>query len=93
MTVVVWTFAAIADVEGIRRYVETFNPRAAQSLAEALIEAAESLADFPHRGRPVVGTQLRELTFVRPYIIRYRVEPERVIVMRVRHGRRWLPNP
>jgi addiction module RelE/StbE family toxin len=88
VTPVVWTFSALADVEGIRRYIGNFNPQAARDMADRIIEAGNSLAAFPYRGRAVPGTQLRETTLARPYIIRYRVEPNRVLILRVRHGAR-----
>jgi toxin ParE1/3/4 len=88
LTSVVWTFAALADIEGIRRYIGNFNPYAARDLAARIIQVGNNLANFPYRGRAVPGTQLRETTLARPYIIRYRVEPERVLILRVRHGAR-----
>ena len=36
MTPVVWTFSALADVEGIRRYIGNFNPHAARDMAERI---------------------------------------------------------
>ena len=88
MTPVVWTFSALADVEEIRRYIGNFNPYAARDMAARIIEAGNSLATFPYRGRSVPGTQLRETTLARPYIIRYRIEPDRVLILRIRHGAR-----
>ena len=88
MTPVVWTFAALADIEGIRRYIGNFNPYAARDMAARIIEVGNSLGNFPYRGRAVPGMQLRETTLARPYIIRYRVEPDRVLILRVRHGAR-----
>ena len=88
MTPVIWTSSALADLEGIRRYIGNFNPYAARDMADRIIEAGNSLANFPYRGRSVPGTQLRESTIARPYIIRYRVEPNRVVILRVRHGAR-----
>ena len=83
MTPVVWTFSALADVEGIRRYIGNFNPYAARDMAERIIQAGNSLATFPYRCRQVPGTQLHESTIARAYIIRYRVEPNRVVILRV----------
>jgi toxin ParE1/3/4 len=93
LTPVVWTFSALADVEGIRRYIGNFNPYAARDMAERIIETGNSLATFPHRGRRVPGTQLRETTLARPYIIRYRIEPDRVLILRVRHSARRPTRP
>jgi toxin ParE1/3/4 len=53
----------------------------------ALVEAAESLMDFPERGR-LSRPGRRELATIWPYIIRYRVARDHVLILRVRHGRR-----
>ena len=82
---IIWSPSAVNDLRNIRGYIEQFNPSAAGSFAARLIAAAESLADFSERGRPADG-KWRELLVVWPYIIRYRIEAERVIILRVRHG-------
>jgi len=86
---VIWSPSSLRDVAHIRRYIANFNPRAAERMMNALIAAGDSLEVSPHRGRPV-GNNLRELTVLYPYIIRYRVDPEndQVIILRVRHGMR-----
>jgi toxin ParE1/3/4 len=73
---IVWTDPALANLEAIRTYIEQFNPRAARQLANSLIEAGNSLTQFPYRGRPVRGTDMRELVTSHPYIIRYQVVGE-----------------
>jgi plasmid stabilization system protein ParE len=62
-------------------------------MAEALRAAGDSLANFPHRGRRVRGTSLRELVSVSPYIIRYRVAEDEVVILRVRHSARRPTRP
>ena len=62
-------------------------------MAEALFKAGNSLEHFPHRGRPVRGTAMRELLTVSPYIIRYRIAGEEVLILRVRHSARRPTNP
>ena len=84
---IVWTDEAVAHLEAIVAYVEAFNPAAARRLAERLIEVADSLAEFPDRGRDV-GSGRREMTTVWPYILRYRVIEDRVIILHIRHGAR-----
>lgn len=84
---VIWSPSALRDVVQIRRYIANFNPRAAESLMEALIAAGDDLTAFPCRGRPVRGN-LRELTLVYPYIIRYRIDANQVLILGVRHGMR-----
>jgi toxin ParE1/3/4 len=81
-----WTVAALSDLERVRIYIGHFNPTAARRMAERLVAAADSLADFPERGRPI-GSGRRELIIVHPYVIRYRVLGDQVLVLRIRHGR------
>ena len=64
-----------------------FNPDAARHLAQRLITVAESLTEFPERGRDA-GGGMREIPTVRPYIIRYRVENGAVFILRIRHSAR-----
>jgi toxin ParE1/3/4 len=90
---VVWTQTALRGVWRAYEYLTDFNPRAAVHLAESLLAAGDSLVNFPHRGRPVRGTNMRELVTVSPYIIRYRVTADTVIILRVRHGSRRPTKP
>jgi addiction module RelE/StbE family toxin len=85
MARVVWTREALENVRLIRAYIDQFDPGAAQRMARRLVEAGNSLAVAPHRGRPVVGDR-RELVTIPPYVIRYRVDGETVIVGRIRHS-------
>lgn len=84
---IVWTDEAIAHLEAIVTYVSVYDPAAAGRLGAKLIELADRLAEFPNRGRDA-GDGKREMTTVWPYILRYRVEGERVIILRIRHGAR-----
>jgi toxin ParE1/3/4 len=83
----------LADLGDIRAYIEQFNPRAAREVAASLRGFGDSLAAFPNRGRQVPGTTMRELISKYPYIIRYRVVADRVVILRVRHGARRPTNP
>ena len=93
MSEVIWADAALADLRAIRAYLEQFNPLAARKLAAALIATGESLANYPHRGRPVRNTGMRELATTHPYVIRYRVIGDAVLILRVRHTSRRPTNP
>jgi toxin ParE1/3/4 len=85
---VVWSPSALRDIDHAYRYVARFNRRAAEDLAQELVDAGDSLENFPQRGRPVPGTNLREWTLVYPYIIRYRIAGDDVRILRMRHGMR-----
>lgn len=84
---VIWTDTALADIESIYDYLVRFNPIAAASVVETLRDAGNGLISFPERGRPV-GPKRRDLTTEWPYVIHYRIARERVIILRIRHGRR-----
>ncbi len=87
MRLVVWTDQALSDLEDISLYIADFNPAAAARFFIRLKAAAESLAHFADRGRPAIhGT--RELTLVKPYLIRYAILPDRVEVVTIRHSAR-----
>jgi len=83
----VWTDRAISDLAAIDGYISDFNPLAAERLAAQLIAAAQSLGHHPHRGR-AISPKRRELTIATPYLIRYRVTAESVVVLTIRHGAR-----
>lgn len=85
MARVVWTREALENIQLIRTYIDQFDPSAAQRMARRLIEAGNSLTVAPHRGRPVANDR-RELVTVPPYIIRYWVDGETIIIGRVRHS-------
>jgi toxin ParE1/3/4 len=90
---VVWTRTALRGVWRAYDYIFEFNPPAAAKMAEALFKAGDSLANFPHRGRQLRGTALRELVTVSPYIIRYRIAGQDVTILRVRHTARRPTSP
>ncbi|MCB8878917.1 type II toxin-antitoxin system RelE/ParE family toxin [Acidisoma cellulosilytica] len=90
---VIWTDAALRGVSRAYDYLIEFNPYAAQHLAEGLLRTGETLSHFPHRGRPVTGTALREIVVTHPYILRYRVQSDEVVILRVRHASRKPTTP
>jgi toxin ParE1/3/4 len=88
---IIWTEAAENDLRGIREYYAQFNPIAANRLVRRLLTAAEELPDTPQMGRPIRSGR-RELVSVWPYLIRYRVADDAIVILRIRHGRR-RPQP
>ena len=68
------------------RDVAADSPTAADRLADRLFQAGQRLSDFPDVGRLEGVT--RVLATVPPYLIRYRVQREGVVIVGVRHGRR-----
>ena len=90
---VIWSPAALREIEYIYRYIAQFNPRAAEHVVREILAAGDSLESFPYRGRIVPGTHLRETTLPYPYVIRYRIAGAYVRVLRIRHGARRPTQP
>jgi addiction module RelE/StbE family toxin len=90
---VLWSPSALREISRIFEYLHEFNPRAAAEVSEGLIAAGDSLANFPHRGRQVPKTEMRELVTSYPYIIRYRITRDAVRILRVRHTSRKPTTP
>jgi plasmid stabilization system protein ParE len=83
---VVWTARAKRDLDTIRVEIANDAPIAPARFVARLVAAGESLEAFAERFR--ASGQARELATVRPYVIRYRVEPEAIVILGVRHGAR-----
>ncbi|MFZ3234442.1 MAG: type II toxin-antitoxin system RelE/ParE family toxin [Stellaceae bacterium] len=90
---VIWSPAALREIEQIYRYIARFDPRAAENMVREILTVGDSLESFPYRGRAVPRTQLRDTTLAYPYIIRYRVAADHVRILRVRHGARRPTQP
>jgi plasmid stabilization system protein ParE len=93
MAEIAWTAKAIADWEEIVAYVARASPERAGRLGERLMGAPEKLIHNPKMGRRVPEfdqEHIRELVFVRPYRILYRLQEDVCYVMAVIHSRRDL---
>jgi plasmid stabilization system protein ParE len=86
---VVWTEAALNGIDRAYDYLVGLNPRAAAAVAVGLRAAGDSLEHFPHRGRQVPGTVMRDL--VTSY--RYEIAGDVVEILRVRHTARRPTTP
>lgn len=87
---VTWSGFAEQRAAEIFRYIATDNSRAADKWLGDLLERVSKLDRFPNRGRvvPEIGRpEYRELV-VASYRVIYRVDPDRVLVLTVRHARR-----
>ena len=73
-----------SDLDDIRAYIARDDPPAAIRMLKRMRTAIDGLEILPNRGRPGRAPGTRELV-VEPYIIVYRVQAERVEVVRVRH--------
>ena len=92
---IIWSDAAIADLQGIWDYIAQHDPEAAIRIGRGILAHVRVLANFPYIGPPYPrgsrGT-LREIV-VRPYRILYDVSEESrsVEILHVWHGARDEP--
>jgi toxin ParE1/3/4 len=82
---IVWSRRALLNLQAIRDYIAQFNPYAVAEVAAEIIETGTFLLTFPQRGRIVRGTEYREVTTSYPYVIRYRIGQEEIVILRIRH--------
>jgi len=82
-----WSRRALQQLKAIRAHIAEDNPYAARRVFLKIVAATDSLTFLPDRGR-LIGEGRRELTHVRPYLIRYRVKGTRVEILEVRHAAR-----
>ena len=89
-----WLPSAARTLEARLSYIAERNARAAVDTGNAIEAAVSRLADFPESARPgrVPGT--RELVVpATPFIVVYRIEATRVVILRVLHGaQQWPPD-
>ncbi|MFZ1102015.1 MAG: type II toxin-antitoxin system RelE/ParE family toxin [Hyphomicrobiaceae bacterium] len=92
---IVWSAGAEADIAEIGSYLERVASLAvARGVVTKIREAAFRAVDFPYANRmiPEFQDRKRRETFAFEYRLMYRVEPTRIEVLRVVHGRRLLRN-
>ncbi|MDA0345819.1 MAG: type II toxin-antitoxin system RelE/ParE family toxin [Verrucomicrobia bacterium] len=90
MAQVVWAEPALQDLDAITDYIALDDPTAATGLVRKVFERVDQLVSFPETGthpRELKGTPYRKLT-VRPVLIYYRLENQKVIIVHVVRGER-----
>lgn len=90
----IWAPRAIARAAEIAEYIAADRPSAAGGWVEALFAKAATLGRHARRGRKVPEPDRVEIRQVLhgKYRIIYRIDPQRVVVLTVRHSRRqWDP--
>ena len=86
----IWTRHAAEDVNRLRAFIRLHNPDAAQRAAQAIQKAAALLLQHPAIGHPAHDLpEFRDLWVPfgsRGYVLRYRLDGNRIIVIRVWHS-------
>jgi plasmid stabilization system protein ParE len=89
---VVWSPAALEDVESIASYIARDSEFYAASVVRRVIDTTRNLAHFPMRGRvvPELNNESIHEQFVYSYRTVYRVKEGTVTIAPVIHGKRLL---
>ena len=93
--VVEWTNTGNTDLQSIIRYIAADNPLSAAKILGRIKKKAQSLTDFPSRGRVVpelqgIGIYSHREIIIKPWRIIYRIESQTVFVVSVLDSRRQL---
>lgn len=87
---VVWSEGAARELDEATEYIAQDSLQSAINVLERLLDAAESIADLPDRGRTVPErdeSRVREL-LVEPYRLIYSAGESEVVILGVLHQRR-----
>ena len=90
MMILRWTPEAVNDLARLRAFIGDKNPAAAKRAALRILEAAAVLREQPELGRAVEEEDFRDLVARfggGAYVLRYRVDPDAVVIARVWHSR------
>jgi plasmid stabilization system protein ParE len=87
--VLIWSATARADLIRLRQFIEPHNHEAARNAAQTIKKAALLIQQHAGIGKRLDGRLDREL-FVpfghRGYVIRYRLDGEAIIILKIWHG-------
>ncbi len=86
----IWTPSALVDVQRLYRFLVVKNPDAARRAVKAIRQGVKVLEQQPKVGRPVeeMDNEYRDWIIDfgdSGYVARYRVDPQFVSVLAVRH--------
>ena len=91
---VLWTDAALNQLEAVRDFLSRTSPEYAQRIAERLVNRSEQIAAFPRSGRMVPEYEIDEVRQVveGSYRIIYLIKENQIEVLAIIHtSRKGLP--
>lgn len=89
-----WSPEAREDLESIAAYIARDSEFYARSVVKEVFAISRSIPDHPLMGRvvPEIGDDRIRERFIYSYRLVYRIEPARILVVAVIHGKRLLEN-
>jgi toxin ParE1/3/4 len=90
----IWSGAAVRDLEELAAHIGEESEQAAESVEARIHEDAALLSRFPRSGRIGRVPRTRERVVGKtPYILVYQVDSARIRILRIYHGaRKWPSN-
>ena len=92
---IVWTRSAREDLKAVVQYIKRDSPKAAENFGFRLMTEAESVAEFPRKGRvvPEENDPLIREVICSPYRIVYRIDEQNQMlnIVRIWHAARGRP--
>jgi toxin ParE1/3/4 len=90
---VVWSPAALEDVESLADYIARDSEFYARAVVDKILDLSGKLKDFPSSGRivPELEDETIRERFVYSYRVIYRVRSNRITILAILHGKR-LPD-
>ena len=86
-----WSADALADLDRFAEFLHQHYPQFAKSIAIELIDKINILRERPFLGRPLAGRpEYRQIILQAlnaAYVVQYRIDAERLVILRVYHGR------
>ena len=86
-----WSQNALDDLERFAAFLQLQHSQLAGIVAQEIIARAQVLSEFPRLGRPLAKRrEYRQLVLQvlnAPYVFQYRLADERLVILRVFHGR------
>jgi len=89
-----WSPEAIEDLEAIAEYIARDSEYYARAVVTETLVVSRKTSEFPLTGRivPEIGDRSIRERFVYSYRLIYRIEPKRILIVAVIHGKRLLEN-
>lgn len=88
MSRLIWSGAALRDVQRLWRFLAAKNPEAAQQAVKAIRAGMRVIAQHPEAGRPLETPEYREWPIAfgdSGYLALYRYDGQTVLIASVRH--------
>lgn len=87
-----WSPEATEDLEAIAEYIARDSEFYARAVVSEILKTTRSIPEFPLIGRvvPEFGNEIIRERFVYSYRLVYRIQPKRVLVVAVIHGKRLI---